>query len=165
MSQVGRSDVIPAIRGWGVRWPPSRRARLQSLIVPFPWRGPVERTGRPVRHPPAWPPVEARPEVGFYACVPEHAYEALHRYTGLECVGTVSLFGRVVEHERGYRAEVVRLDHLCLVKALLGGTREAAASEIVHSLGREYRCSVSLVPTLENAVRTCRRRLQARSGA
>lgn len=163
MTEHTRREAIPAVRGWSVRWYPATGARLESLVVPYRWYGPVERTDHPVVHPPAWPPVEARPEVGFYACTPDEAYAALEPYRMLDCVGTVSLFGRVVEHERGYRAEVVRIDRLWLVEGPAITHGELEAPDLARELGREYRCPVAVSEDLRDAVDACRRRVETRS--
>ncbi len=155
-----QSGVIPAIRGWSIRWMPPEPARLWSVILPYEWDGPVVRTGRPAFDLPEWPPpVTPRPEVGFHACAPEHAYDLLRQYTALECVGAVSLFGKVIEHELGFRSEVVRVDRLWVVRGLLDRRKRSRVRKIVRALDRQYRCDASVVDDLREATRACRQHL------
>lgn len=149
----GASSPIRAIRGWAIRSETAGQVRLESLIVRFPWDGPVARTGKPTLEAPSLVRCTGpRPEVGFFACKPEVAYGRLQRYSTLSCLGTVSLFGRVVEHEHGYRAEKVRVDALWLVREALPRRLRLHIAPVAEELEERYRCRLVLQRSFRAAV-------------
>lgn len=149
----GSATPIPAIRGWAIRPGECGQVGLESLIVRFPWDGPVARTGKPSLESPSLVRcTRPRPEVGFFACKPEVAYGRLQRYSTLSCLGTVSLFGRVVEHEYGYRAEKVRVDALWLVQEALPRRLRLRIADVAEDLEARYRCRLVLQRSFRAAV-------------
>lgn len=155
---VRRSRVVPGVRGWSLRRSPGPEApALASLIVSYEWQGPVVRAGKPSALPGSLSYSRnstPRPDVGFFALEPErsHAHAVLSSYPSLVCVGTVSLFGRVIEHDHGYRAEGMRVDGLWVVEEMLGGDADTTADEVTPELERRYRCDAHVSSTLRRAV-------------
>lgn len=149
-----RRTVIPAVRGWSLRT--GRDPALASLIVSYRWEGPVVRTGSPpsaLVGPLSYSPGERpRPNIGFFALKPASPHAELRRYPSLAAVGTVSLFGRVVEHSHGYRAEGVRIDGLWLIEEKLDRQARGRGAAIVSDLEARYRCDVRLSSTTRSAV-------------
>jgi hypothetical protein len=120
---------------WGHEWPVRARFAAQCEDAPSALWGPSE-------------PDEAHAaphwgcECGVYAFKHREAAELLAREKvdgGTLVLGRVSLWGRVIESELGYRAEFAYPYDLFL----LGGTDEEA-----HSLRRAYAVDVSLAPAV-----------------
>lgn len=153
---VERSGMIPAVRGWSLRnVPDDAPPALASLIVSYRWDGPVVRGGKPspILESLSYSPCEdPRPDVGFFALKPGRTHAELRRYPSLVCVGAVSLFGRVVEHAHGYRAEAVRVDSVCVIEETLEGRSRVDAKEIAAGLEQRYRCEARVVGGLRAAV-------------
>lgn len=157
MTADGVNGHLVGIRGWSLRGRSSAPLRLGSLILRYEWDGPVQRTGKPILDSHHFlPPTRPRPEVGFYACKPRFAYERLHRYGTLECVGVVSLFGRVVEHEYGYRAERVRVDALWVARGALPRRWQEETPRIADRLAERYRCDAGARRTVRDALEAAR---------
>lgn len=157
MTTNGSDGRLVGIRGWSLRGRESDPLQLGSLILQYEWDGPVQRTGKPILDSHHFlPPTRPRPEVGFYACKPRFAYECLHRYGTLECVGVVSLFGRVAEHEYGYRAERVRVDALWVAREALPRRWQEQASRIADRLAERYRCGADARRTVRDALEAAR---------
>lgn len=157
---VRHTGVILAVRGWTLQWSDRRRPVLASLLVPYRWEGPVVRTGRPSIEPGFFifsPTEQPRPDFGFFALKPDEACAELRCCPELACVGTVSLFGRVIEHEFGYRAEAARVDAVWLVGRRLDRELWDRVEVIARGLEHRYRCQVSVCGAFEPAVREAAR--------
>lgn len=108
----GELSLVPAFHG--VDWPPRQAVRAECQIH-----------GRRHRAP------ERKCSCGLYA-IPDAALIGSIS-DGLGVVGQVSLWGRVVEHEYGYRAEFAYPSRLRLVcsPCLVDGERPAAPDRVV----------------------------------
>lgn len=105
---------------------------LRSVFVDYRYdrrkvknRDPPAEGGHELRAPKVRGPDGSRPlldERGFYAARPDSVKEVLgrllraHRRAGrVQACGLVRLFGRVVEHELGYRAQGLLIDRLAVL--------------------------------------------------
>lgn len=161
---------IPAVRAWWVYQPNPESPHgsepiLRSSVTRYVYPGPVCRNSEPPRPGVVTGTAEADrdPSVGFFAFKirDEQVARYLKRYMSAmgqgpngvyrlvpKAFGRVSLFGRVRVHERGFRAEGVRIERLWV------GVPEHAQApwdEIATGLADRYRCPVDLwtggVPT------------------
>lgn len=119
---------------------------LASCSTIYFWDGPTVRNPEPPDERESYfGMAAARRSPGFYAySTPEDANEhaavtnaALAKYGTTTVVGTVQLFGTVVRHERGYRAQAA------IVRSLIVTAKLASnAPEVVRVLERRYGCPV-----------------------
>lgn len=101
------------------------RPYLHSLsLIDYHWSGPVEANvgdcRRSERHPfCSVTPCRGciRPHTGgFYSYNPRHI-KRMARWEHVHVLGVVSLFGDIAIHEHGYRSDVVRIDHLWVLRS------------------------------------------------
>lgn len=137
-SAPDRLETDPVI-AWR-RWYAFQRhgeTRLQSPVLPYTWPPGVRSESRCSKHYFASPHLECK--CGFYAVKSRRDIPLRHPTPHVATVvGTVSLWGRVVEHELGYRAQYAYPFSL-YVEALPG--QEC----IVRGLIEEYGVDVELV--------------------
>lgn len=143
--------------------------RLRSVTAYVEWEGPILRAGgKPAER--LWLHHGAVPAMqGDYGIF---AYNAPDRQELLlsAVMGEVELFGRVVRHELGYRAEAARIRKLYLTRewvsfggswimsAMLHGRDihapcELPASFFIEPLASLYQCDVALHPNAERSIR------------
>ena len=108
-----------------------RTPYLHSLTVTdYHWTSPIERNdpGREERYAPSGSLLSSHCSLagcdycnhncsvgGFYCYVPEYI-ERMGNWEHVHVLGIVSLFGKIAIHERGYRADCVRIDHLWVLR-------------------------------------------------
>lgn len=80
---------------------------------------------------------------GFYCYVPEHI-ERMGNWEHVHVLGIVSLFGKIAVHERGYRADCVRIDHLWVLRA---ENVRFPHGKLQSFLEDTYQCGVTMLKT------------------
>jgi hypothetical protein len=128
-------EAVTAWRGWSLV-EVAGELRLSSLTRPEIWtpRAPHAASCAKGRT----PTPQRRCRCGVYAAVSPEALVGLQSLPG-GVVGEVSLWGRVIEHGRGYRAEVgypARLGLVCAACLAEGSGRRADAVQRVRVAGR-----------------------------
>jgi hypothetical protein len=166
-----RTAPIPGLRGWRLYWHrDAGQPVLGSVVRPYLWDGPLVRDPKPP---------SPQSSTGFYAfpATPEAFRRFMNditvvmgwnigRYCGGLVFGRVSLFGRVIEHDHGYRAEAARVDKLVIragpetnekmmhvayatsdhsVTSVVGW-QSVSVRDLVAALERVYDCPVVTVP-------------------
>jgi hypothetical protein len=135
-----RTELI-AWRAWRLGFLLRRRGgdggpRLLSLFAPCIWNGPVVQGGQPI--------IETLKPNGIYGLKPAVA-ETIYWCIEFWVTGTVALSGRVVEHERGYRAERAVVRELRLdVGAHLALRSLMRLRKTVDSLEDRYQVAVNI---------------------
>lgn len=129
---------ISALRAWElVLRREGRELRLSSLTRPVMWPGPVFHAGQPPQR---------QNSDGIYAVKPTLTGRRELRssiYHNVWVRGWVGLYGHVVEHENGYRAEhaVIRRLKLC-ARAYLHLTDDQKVADVIRELEQTYHCPV-----------------------
>jgi hypothetical protein len=128
-------EAVTAWRGWSLV-EVDGELRLSSLTRPEVWtpRAPHAASCSKGRT----PIPQRRCRCGIYAAVSPEALAGLHSLPG-GVVGEVSLWGRVIEHGRGFRAQVgypARLGLVCAACLAEGSGRRADAVQQVRVAGR-----------------------------
>jgi len=119
-------------RGWLVYSGPGKPTQLVSIVRKIPWE-----YGRPMQG-------QASPydESGVYAVKTHEAVEVssygYHNYV----VGQVALWGRVIEHEHGYRAQYGYPSSLDFRRPMSGFPRSVALQKIIQELRDGYGCEI-----------------------
>lgn len=127
-----------ALRTWHlVRWAEDGGLRLASVTQQVPWHGPVFHSDRLP---------EALTSSGVYAMKADQrsrdGFDWL-RGPSVWIWGWVGLYGRVMEHELGYRAEHAVIRRLRLgVAAYLHFAQAEAIETVVRELEQRYQCRV-----------------------
>lgn len=164
---------IPAVRAWwlynpsGDDPPYGPQPILRSSVTRYVYPGPVCRNEAPPKPGVVTGTAESErdPEVGFFAFKirDEQVAQYLRGYmqamgkgpNGIyrlvpKAFGRVSLFGEVRVHERGFRAEGIRIDHLWIARP---EGAQAPWETILDGVRDRYQCPVDLwegsVPTEE----------------
>ena len=134
---------LTAYRAWKMDVLPTEGAWLTSLNWGGEWRGAIVRSDRRPRR---------GNEAGYYAF--KHPRAAAQYVDGKDTVlGTVRLWGRVVEHEGGYRAE--RCQVMALWDAVYDGVRwRKVHAGLLGLLQERYACDI--VPPPRAAKRAMR---------
>lgn len=141
--------MIPA---WKVfYWEATSRGkvRLASVIAHYRYEGPVAARRPPMSGMgPAHASSFADERLGFYAWknLGRAVFHMLHQTTFPAthlAIADVSLFGTVIEHEHGYRAQALRFDRIYIpVLSLHVRSPSSDPTELVHSCTRRYACDV-----------------------
>lgn len=125
----------------GVRhWALTHDFKLRSSFVEHVWEGPILRADSA---PKDYVRVGDKTDNchGIYAWLPgmpiDEGLATLYNSIG-RVEGTVQFLGRVVRHDRGYRAERVRIDSLCIVQLKPHYDRK----EVMKALEDRYQCEV-----------------------
>lgn len=111
--------------------------RLASHMTRFVWMGPIQRNSKePVIFDSRVRRKIDRNLLGFYT--KRSAREAVKHFSHREigAIGQISMFGRVIEHEAGFRAQHVRVDHVVLLLPRIA--INAGCIEIFHPLDAAY---------------------------
>ena len=159
-----QEEPITAYRAWRVVYLGAAGYALRSLNVRKIWDGPVLRADGP---PTKWEDnawlesleIPGNPYDG-YKEVPERKYHfgifafdsplraliegaarALEHVSGPGACGQISLMGRVIEHERGYRAEYARVENLTVIYA----RPEDQSEQLEKDLAERYHCDVEVI--------------------
>ncbi|HXJ66864.1 MAG TPA: hypothetical protein VNN79_24165 [Actinomycetota bacterium] len=124
------------ITAWRLWWVDGHGHRLRSVVRDEPWLPGVPMTGDP------------KPDnrAGVYAFrEPADAYCELSITETPLVLGTVKLWGRYVEHERGYRAEFAR------ITSLVATARRDRTTDIftLRDLYLDHRCPAGLTPVAD----------------
>lgn len=80
---------------------------------------------------------------GFYCYVPRYI-ERMGNWDHVHVLGIVSLFGKIVIHERGYRADCVRIDHLWVLRS---ENVRFPHGKLRSFLEDTYQCGVTMLKT------------------
>ncbi|HTY80491.1 MAG TPA: hypothetical protein VMI34_21870 [Candidatus Bathyarchaeia archaeon] len=140
-----------AIRGWKlIRWTEDGSVRLASLSRNTVWHGPVFNADAvPLAQPNCGSGVYAlkpscRPRIAPHGCAVVAPYETDWLAGRRAWVwGWVALSGRVVEHQRGYRAQTAAIRRLHLgVMAHAAFQEPEAIGRLVSQLEERYQCPV-----------------------
>ena len=83
------------------------------------------------------------PRGGFYCYVPRHI-ERMANWEHVHVLGIVSLFGKIAVHERGYRADCVRIDHLWVLRS---ENVRFPHDKLQTFLEDTYQCGVTMLKT------------------
>lgn len=144
---------IQAWRVWSIDIDAEEGPRLCSVGVSFVWPGPVVRAIVPPMDPSVWDEIKPRLKRGVANAsdfeqqaalwqggihvlkTPELAMWAAVTYRA-DVIGLVDLWGRVVQFEKGYKAE------LAMVRKLAYIDSKASFSYATPSLERTYACDV-----------------------
>src|SRR5437899_1293881 len=148
-------EAVTAWRGWSLV-EVDGELRLSSLTRPEVWtpRAPHAASCPKGR----MPTPQRRCRCGVYAAVGPEALAGLHSLPG-GVVGEVSLWGRVIEHGRGFRAQVgypARLGLVCAACLAEGSGRRADAVRRVRVAGRTVLvpwCTPHAPPTADTPAR------------
>lgn len=115
-----RDRPIIGYRTWRVVWALTREGvvpLLASHATPFVWTGPIQRNSKkPIIYDGHARGKIDRNLMGFYTkrsaaeAVKHFAYEG-----SIGAIGQISMFGKVIEHKYGFRAQHVRVDHIILL--------------------------------------------------
>ena len=128
-------EAVTAWRGWSLI-EVHGELRLSSLTRPEVWTPRVPHAASCAKG--RMPTPQRRCRCGVYAAVSPEALAGLHALPG-GVVGEVSLWGRVIEHGRGFRAQVgypARLGLVCAACLAEGSGRRADAVQRVRVAGR-----------------------------
>jgi len=128
-------EAVTAWRGWSLI-EVHGELRLSSLTRPEVWTPRVPHAASCAKG--RMPTPQRRCRCGVYAAVSPEALAGLHSLPG-GVVGEVSLWGRVIEHGRGFRAQVgypARLGLVCAACLAEGSGRRADAVQRVRVAGR-----------------------------
>jgi hypothetical protein len=127
-------DLAGPIIGWRV-WRIAVDGELVSAYTPAGWPGRAPIVARCYERPGAHDAPDEQCVCGVYAC--EEANAALfyaHR-SGSAVVGRTRLWGRVVEHEAGWRAERSYPDAIYVPREHFDGSAETVAAHLAHRYG------------------------------
>lgn len=118
------------------------RIFLGSIAVPYIYTGPISRNNRP---PIIFDKKQRfkidRHHLGFYAR--KDVDMICGDLMGFSIIGKISMFGKVIEHERGYRSQSIRIDHLSIINPYISHIfTSSRSSEIKSSLtdGSTWKC-------------------------
>ena len=133
-----------AWRFWRVRHTPEGM-RLRSIVANYILGGPVGwNKDRPTIK------INRRiPEaLGFFSLKPEYVCRELINFMSgsgfrVVSIGEVSLFGRVIEHRKGYRSQGIRIDRVAILRVTFG----PEVDDVVEDIESAYRCPVISVVT------------------
>lgn len=144
---VVSNKAIIAYRQWGC----NDAGWLHSVAVGYRWEGPVVKNMAPPVLFDGRVRFKIDPKhLGFYFSkephVPYHSssFHASDTYYYTVC-GVCSLFGRVVEHQHGYRAERARIETLCF---FAHDSKSSRTKNTKQNLEKNYHCDVEVFDSL-----------------
>lgn len=119
------------------------RIFLGSIAVPYIYTGPISRNNRPpiIFDKKQRFKIRLRHHLGFYAR--KDVDMICGELMGFSIIGKISMFGKVIEHERGYRSQSIRIDHLSIIRPYISPIfTSSRSSEIKSSLtdGSTWEC-------------------------
>ena len=140
-------DLAGPILGWRV-WRIAVDGELVSAYTPAGWPARAPIVARCYEHPGAHEAPDERCVCGVYACDDANAALFYAHRSGSAVVGRTKLWGRVVEHEAGWRAERSYPESIYVPREHF----EDSAEEVAAHLARRYGVPVRVVDELRSVL-------------
>ena len=146
-------DLAGPILGWRV-WRIAVDGELVSAYTPAGWPARAPIVARCYEHPGQHEAPHEQCVCGVYACDDANAALFYAHRSGSAVVGRTKLWGRVVEHEAGWRAERSYPESVYVPREHF----EETADDVAAHLARRYGVPVRVVEELRSVVCSIRRR-------
>ncbi len=140
-------DLVAPILGWRV-WRIAVDGELVSAYTPAGWPCGAPIAARCYEHPGEHEAPDEQCVCGVYACDDANAALFYAHRSGSAVVGRTKLWGRVVEHEAGWRAERAYPESIYVPREHFA----EAAEDVAAHLARRYRVPVRVVDELRSVL-------------